>query len=173
MTTRPNHLRMRIKFLAHDAAVIRAEELRLVGHSKQEPAEAPVPDTLVTTSRPLREGETIRQTRSVRVGGSIRWLREHQADPKLIEGMEKDYIALRWARTVGHRRMARAALLAYGFLRKQPYRRIEGPTTRPMEPHVVPAVVDYVMEFRPVTVSRGRTEREVQAWLAIPERVVL
>jgi hypothetical protein len=167
MNTRPNHLRMRIKMLAADARAMRNEELRLVGRSK--------PGELTGELAPIPAGAPPARTARTRVGGSIRYLRSHQGDPKLVKALEDDYANIHWDRVIGHRRSLRSAQLAYGFLRGQPYRKIEGPTTREMPPEIIPGVIQQVMKWRPVTVSYVRTKREVEAWLAVPavERVTL
>ena len=147
-----SYLRVKIRSLAVEATIIRAEEQKLKGYTVRK-TRAPV--------SPAGIGKP--NFRKVKTGGTIRWLRAHQkeadADTKLSE-----YYGLHWHRIRDIRPEARAAQLAYGFLRGTSYHVIE------KEGSVKPPF-DATLRLAQKYGSPKITKAELEAWFGIEPEV--
>lgn len=138
-------LRIKIKSLAAESRIIKDEERKLTRAHK-----------------PFIDGKT---GRTIRVG-RIPEARARQVAAEKIENMEAEYQSLRRHRTIDVRNEARAAQIAYGFLRGKPYARIETPKV-PL-PDGLRAMARGIA-FRFGSRNLTQVEKDMTLWLDGPE----
>lgn len=156
-------LRVKIKNLAGEARDIRHEERKIIGHPRVYGED----DLRLMATPDLeaaglgKEQKARRRLLRRRKVGQISYHRDRQqlAD---AERKHAEFTNLQWHRTHIVRRQARASLLAYGFLRGVPFRRIE-----PGEGKLPAWVSEHLIELAARFGERPKTtaEREVTAWL--------
>jgi hypothetical protein len=147
-------LRIKIKSLAAEARIIRHEEHKLTrGHR------APIPPVDLPPQMAARlRGKTERR-------GMIPWARAHQAGTGEIEAMETEYFSLHRHRTYDLRNEARAAQLAYGYLRGKPYAVVESPTGRKPHGTIIATATSIANRFSPVKVKDKEGAESFLAWV--------
>lgn len=96
---------------------------------------------------------------------SATWARSRQ-QPAELNAAESEYDGLYHHRTVDVRDEARAAQLAYGFLRGRAYRTIENPGPTKLFRHVPERVVGLVSKYGGVAKADATTA--IKDWLSPP-----
>ena len=121
-----SYLRVKIAGLTAEAKRIRIEEQKLLGKKRRSPEDTPekVKATIAAfTSKEEHFGVPVIGPKK-RVGGRIPWAVRNQ-NQALADDLMEEYMSLRKHRTREIRPEARAAHLAYGFIRDMEYRRME------------------------------------------------
>lgn len=113
------YLKVKIKSLAAEARIIRQEEQKLIGRTVREGPQ----DVVYQDDGPHYQA----RGRKVKTGGKIRDLKTLQAKSAIIEHYEGLYRELHRHRTSVVREEARASLMAYGYLRRKDYNKVEHP----------------------------------------------
>lgn len=115
--------------------------------------------------RSLAEEARIIRHEERRALKSATWARTRQ-QPAELSAAEAEYDSLHHHRTVDVRQEARAALLAYGFLRGRPYREIEN--SGPLQAHhyVAGRVVGLVAKYG--SAPKADASKAVAEWFKPP-----
>lgn len=153
-------LKIKIKSLAAESRIIRHEERKLTrSHA------LPHEQTILIIDPKLRPRGKVERL------GMIPWARTHQVSAAEIEVMESQYNSLRHHRVVEVRNEARAAQLAYGYLRGKPYAKVEDPEGRRPPLSTIANAVGMVRRFSPGVLSPAVASDSFLAWLQPPGEV--